>query len=128
MRGLGGFFIGLAAFCWPAAGALAQTAPKDVIVIGQSAALSGSQADFGKYGWKMPAARDGLAFAFGVERRKESLTLQTDQTYQQADLAGGGGAMLARSASSARSRPSRCTTWEENVRSRCAAAGSTRMR
>jgi ABC-type branched-subunit amino acid transport system substrate-binding protein len=48
MRSLGGFFIGLAAFCWPAAGALAQTAPKDVIVIGQSAALSGSQADFGK--------------------------------------------------------------------------------
>jgi len=53
------------------------------------------QADFGKYGWKMPAARDGLAFAFGVERRKESLTLQTDQTYQLADLAGGGGPTLS---------------------------------
>ena len=49
------------------------------------------QADFGKYGWKMPAARDGVAFAFGVERRKEFLNLQTDQTYEQADLAGGGG-------------------------------------
>jgi outer membrane receptor protein involved in Fe transport len=48
-------------------------------------------ADLGKYGWKMPSARDGLAFAFGVERRKEYLNLQTDQTYEQADLAGGGG-------------------------------------
>jgi ABC-type branched-subunit amino acid transport system substrate-binding protein len=48
MRGLGGFFIGLAALCWPAADALAQSAPKDAIVIGQSAALSGAQADFGK--------------------------------------------------------------------------------
>jgi ABC-type branched-subunit amino acid transport system substrate-binding protein len=48
MRGLGGFFIGLAAFCWPAADALAQTAAKEAIVIGQSAALSGAQADFGK--------------------------------------------------------------------------------
>jgi len=45
---LGGFFIGLAALCWPAADALAQTAAKEPIVIGQSAALSGAQADFGK--------------------------------------------------------------------------------
>src|SRR5712675_360782 len=48
MRGLGGFFVRLAALCWPAAHPLAQAAHKDAIVIGQSEALSGAQADFGK--------------------------------------------------------------------------------
>lgn len=50
------------------------------------------QADLGTRGIKMPAARDGLALAFGVERRKEALTLQTDQAFETADLAGQGGA------------------------------------
>jgi ABC-type branched-subunit amino acid transport system substrate-binding protein len=48
MRGLGSFFIGLAALCLPGASSLAQGVSKDTIVIGQSAALSGSQAEFGK--------------------------------------------------------------------------------
>jgi outer membrane receptor protein involved in Fe transport len=50
------------------------------------------QADLGKYGLKMPTARDGAAFAFGVERRKEFLQLQTDVAFETADLAGQGGA------------------------------------
>ncbi|HYL89124.1 MAG TPA: TonB-dependent receptor [Burkholderiales bacterium] len=50
------------------------------------------QADLGTRGVKMPAARDGLALAFGVERRKEALTLQTDTEFQTGDLAGQGGA------------------------------------
>jgi outer membrane receptor protein involved in Fe transport len=50
------------------------------------------QADLGNYGLKMPTARDGLAFAFGLERRKESLTLQTDTEFETGDLAGQGGA------------------------------------
>ena len=55
--------------------------------------INGSvQADFGTRGIKMPAARDGLAVAFGVERRKESLTLQTDQAFETNDLAGQGSA------------------------------------
>jgi branched-chain amino acid transport system substrate-binding protein len=48
MRALGSFFIGLAALCLPGASSLAQGVTKDAIVIGQSAALSGSQAEFGK--------------------------------------------------------------------------------
>jgi outer membrane receptor protein involved in Fe transport len=50
------------------------------------------QADLGNYGLKMPTARDGLAFAFGVERRKETLSLQTDVAFETGDLAGQGGA------------------------------------
>ena len=48
MRALGSFFIGLAAFSLPGTSSLAQGVTKDAIVIGQSAALSGSQAEFGK--------------------------------------------------------------------------------
>ncbi|HET9188637.1 MAG TPA: TonB-dependent receptor, partial [Acidothermaceae bacterium] len=50
------------------------------------------QADLGRRGIKMPAAREGLAVALGVERRKESLTLQTDQEFTTNDLAGQGSA------------------------------------
>jgi outer membrane receptor protein involved in Fe transport len=50
------------------------------------------QADLGNYGLKMPSARDGLAFAFGLERRKEFLNLQTDTEFETGDLAGQGGA------------------------------------
>jgi branched-chain amino acid transport system substrate-binding protein len=47
MRGVGRFLIGVAALM-PTASGLAQGMAKDTIVIGQSAALSGSQAEFGK--------------------------------------------------------------------------------
>jgi ABC-type branched-subunit amino acid transport system substrate-binding protein len=47
MRGVGSFLIGVAALM-PTASGLAQGIAKDTIVIGQSAALSGSQAEFGK--------------------------------------------------------------------------------
>ncbi|TMH70707.1 MAG: TonB-dependent receptor [Betaproteobacteria bacterium] len=50
-----------------------------------------TQADLGKYGWRMPRARDGLAFAFGVERRKETLDLVTDNSFETGDGAGQGG-------------------------------------
>ena len=49
-------------------------------------------ADLGTRGIKMPGARDGLAIAFGVERRKEALTLQTDTQFETNDLAGQGSA------------------------------------
>ena len=49
-------------------------------------------ADLGQHGIKLPSARDGLALALGVERRKEQLTLQTDQSFETGDLAGQGGA------------------------------------
>jgi len=50
------------------------------------------QADLGSRGVKLPSARDGLAVAFGVERRKEALTLQTDTQFETNDLAGQGSA------------------------------------
>lgn len=50
------------------------------------------QADLGSRGVKLPSAKDGLAVAFGMERRKESLTLQTDQQFETNDLAGQGSA------------------------------------
>ena len=48
--------------------------------------------DLAPYGIKMPGARDGLAVALGLERRKESLALQTDTEFETGDLAGQGGA------------------------------------
>jgi ABC-type branched-subunit amino acid transport system substrate-binding protein len=48
MRGVSSFLVGLAALFLPGASSLAQGVTKDTIVIGQSAALSGSQAEFGK--------------------------------------------------------------------------------
>jgi outer membrane receptor protein involved in Fe transport len=50
------------------------------------------QADLGKYGLKMPAARDAASVALGVERRKDALTLQTDVENETGDLSGSGGA------------------------------------
>ena len=50
------------------------------------------QADLGQHGFKLPSAKDGLAVAFGVERRKEELTLNTDTEFESGDLAGQGGA------------------------------------
>ncbi len=51
-------------------------------------------ADLGKYGWKMPSARDGVALAVGVERRTESLTLQTDNELTSFGLSGSGGPQI----------------------------------
>ena len=51
-------------------------------------------ADLGKYGWKMPGARDGVALAVGVERRKEFLTLQTDNELTSFGLSGSGGPQI----------------------------------
>jgi len=51
-------------------------------------------ADLGKYGWKMPSARDGVALAVGVERRKETLTLQTDNELTSFGLSGTGGPQI----------------------------------
>jgi len=56
-----------------------------------------AQADLGKYGWKMPSARDGVALAVGVERRKESLTLTTDAELTQFNLSGTGGPQIGNS-------------------------------
>ena len=50
------------------------------------------QADLSSYGLKLPTARDGIAFAFGLERRKEFLQLTTDTEFETGDLAGQGGA------------------------------------
>ena len=51
-------------------------------------------ADLGKYGWKMPGAKDGVAVVVGVERRKESLTLQTDNELASFALSGTGGPQI----------------------------------
>ena len=51
-------------------------------------------ADLGNYGWKMPSAKNGVGFAFGVERRTEELDLSTDSAFSTGDLAGQGGPTL----------------------------------
>jgi len=48
-------------------------------------------ADLGAYGWKLPGARNGIALAFGAERKKERLNLDTDLEFSTFDLAGQGG-------------------------------------
>jgi len=53
----------------------------------------------GKYGLKTPWANDGLAINLGVEYRKESLNLQTDEEFSTGDLAGQGAATLPASGS-----------------------------
>jgi iron complex outermembrane receptor protein len=52
------------------------------------------QADLGQYGWRMPGARNGLALALGVERRKEKLNLDTDVSFSSFDGAGQGGPVI----------------------------------
>lgn len=44
----------------------------------------------GEYGIKSPLAEDGVAINLGVEYRKESLNLQTDQAFSTGDLTGQG--------------------------------------
>jgi outer membrane receptor protein involved in Fe transport len=56
-------------------------------------------ADLGTYGLQMPWAEEGLGLNFGVEYRKESLTLDTDVEFSTGDLAGQGGATLGVSGS-----------------------------
>jgi iron complex outermembrane recepter protein len=56
-------------------------------------------ANLGAYGVQSPWAEDGLRLNFGVEYRKESLTLQTDTAFSTGDLAGQGGATLGVSGS-----------------------------
>jgi outer membrane receptor protein involved in Fe transport len=51
-------------------------------------------ADLGKYGWKMPSARDGVGIVVGVERRQERLTLQTDNELTSFGLSGTGGPQI----------------------------------
>jgi len=56
-------------------------------------------ADLGTYGLQTPWAEEGFGLNFGVEYRKESLTLNTDTAFSTGDLAGQGGATLGVSGS-----------------------------
>ncbi len=51
-------------------------------------------ADLGTYGLQSPWAEEGFGLNFGVEYRKEALTLETDTEFSTGDLAGQGGATL----------------------------------
>jgi iron complex outermembrane receptor protein len=53
----------------------------------------------GEYGVQSPWASDGVGLNFGLEYRKESLTLNTDTAFSTGDLAGQGGATLGVSGS-----------------------------
>ena len=55
--------------------------------------------DLGKYGVKTPWADDGFTINVGVEGRRETLDLQTDNAFQTGDLTGQGGATLPLSGS-----------------------------
>ncbi|GAA0478814.1 TonB-dependent receptor [Parasphingorhabdus litoris] len=61
-----------------------------------SASITG---DFTEYGVQTPWANDGLAVNFGVEWRRASLELETDNAFQTGDLTGQGGATLPLSGS-----------------------------
>jgi outer membrane receptor protein involved in Fe transport len=50
--------------------------------------------DLGKYGIKMPWAKDGVGVSFGAEYRREALNFQPDLELQMGDEAGGGGTVL----------------------------------
>ena len=52
------------------------------------------QADLGQYGWRLPGARNGLALALGLERRKERLNYDTDVSFSSFDGAGQGGPII----------------------------------
>jgi iron complex outermembrane receptor protein len=56
-------------------------------------------ADLGHYGLQSPWSEEGFGLNFGVEYRKESLTLDTDTEFSTGDLAGQGGATLGVSGS-----------------------------
>ena len=48
--------------------------------------------DLGNYGIKLPAAKNGVSVAFGVERRIERLEREVDTAFSSGDLFGQGGA------------------------------------
>jgi iron complex outermembrane recepter protein len=48
----------------------------------------------GEYGFKTPWANDGVDVNFGLEWRRESLELNTDEAFRTGDLTGQGGATL----------------------------------
>jgi len=57
--------------------------------------LSGSlTGDLGELGFKTPWSDDGVAVAFGVEYRKDSLELKADNAFQTGDLTGQGAPTL----------------------------------
>ena len=58
----------------------------------QGASLS---ADLGNYGIQLPAAKNGVAVAFGAERRVEKLELLTDSAFTSGDLFGQGGPTIS---------------------------------
>jgi outer membrane receptor protein involved in Fe transport len=60
----------------------------------QTIAAASVSGDLGQYGWKMPAAKNSVSVAFGVEQRTEKLTLDVDSLFQTGDLSGGGGATI----------------------------------
>jgi outer membrane receptor protein involved in Fe transport len=57
----------------------------------QSVATATVSGDLGQYGYKLPWAKNGVGVAFGVEKRTESLQLDTDTAFTTGDLAGQGG-------------------------------------
>lgn len=57
----------------------------------QSVQGASVSADLGAYGWKLPMAKNGVSFAFGLERRTEKLNLETDTAFSTGDLFGQGG-------------------------------------
>lgn len=54
----------------------------------QGATLS---TDLGEYGIKLPGAKQGVGVVFGLEHRKEALSLATDAATQAGELSGSGG-------------------------------------
>ena len=50
--------------------------------------------DLGAYGWTLPWAKNGVGVAFGIERRVEKLTLNTDTFFTDFEGAGQGGPII----------------------------------
>lgn len=59
-------------------------------VISEQVASASITGQFGEYGLKSPWSDDGVGINIGVEYRKESLDLQTDQAFSTGDLTGQG--------------------------------------
>ena len=57
----------------------------------QTVATASISGDLTQYGVKLPTAKTGVGVAFGMERRTEGLTLDTDTAFTTGDLAGQGG-------------------------------------
>ena len=53
--------------------------------------------DLGNYGWKLPSAKNGIGVAFGVERRTEKISYETDAVETSGDLSGSGGPAIGQS-------------------------------